>query len=98
MWLCTDSEGLKNGEGAFEPPKPVSQFNGLANRKQSDASRESAKALRLSAETPAHPFPTDSCQTNPGLAGIMDAWESLDKAVKTTILMLVRASQKREGD
>jgi len=37
---------------------------------------------------------TDTCQTDPGLAAVIDAWDRLPNAVGASILMLVKAGSK----
>jgi hypothetical protein len=39
-------------------------------------------------------LPTDTCRTSPGLREVMDAWDDLPEGVRSSVLMLVRASRK----
>jgi hypothetical protein len=83
-----------NGEGGFEPPKPVSQCNGLANRKQSDANTDYKSGLRHINDDLPTSLPTDSCNIDTELAEVMDAWAKLPKAVRDEIVATVRSSRK----
>src|SRR5208337_3448946 len=57
-----DDWPVRAERGGFEPPKPVSQFNGLANRRQSGASSKSGKHLRsIGVDLPTD-LPTDTRQ------------------------------------
>ena len=73
----------------FEPAIPRSTICG-----SEDVKEKSRKGLRVSGSEFAHSVPTDTCQTSPDLDEIMHAWESLDEAVRSTILMLVRSASK----
>jgi hypothetical protein len=55
----------------------------------------SANALRIVADPISHPIPTDTCQTDPDLAAVVNAWDGLPEAVRASILMLVKAAPKR---
>jgi hypothetical protein len=79
-----------NGEGDFEPPKPVSQFNGLANRLLFDANTNSKSGLRHINDDLSTSLPTDSCNINPRLTEIIHAWDRLPEPVKAGILSMVR--------
>jgi hypothetical protein len=37
---------------------------------------------------------TDTCQTDPELAAVIDAWDRLPDAARASILMLVKAGSK----
>jgi hypothetical protein len=72
------------------PPKPVSQFNGLANRQPPIVTARSGKTLRhikVELSTDLH---TDSCPRDPDLTEIVDSWEALPEAIKASILTMVR--------
>jgi hypothetical protein len=77
--------------GGFEPPKPVSQFNGLANRKQSAANTKPKRNLRQIDDDLPIELPTDTCHFDPDLVEIMGAWADLPKATRSIILTLVSA-------
>jgi hypothetical protein len=47
--------------------------------------------LRSRAEQVAHHLPTDTCQTDPDLAAVVDAWPELPEAIKVGILAMIKA-------
>ena len=58
-----------------------------------DASKLQAdNGLRIVTPSVAHPMPTDTCQTDPDLTAVIDAWKTLPEAVRASILMLVKAA------
>jgi hypothetical protein len=50
--------------------------------------------LRVAAPSVSHHLATDTCQTDPDLARIVDAWPALPDAIKAGILALVQAAGK----
>ncbi len=52
------------------------------------------KGLRIADPPVAAPMPCDICQTDPGLAAVVNAWNRLPEAVRASILMLVKAAGK----
>ena len=52
------------------------------------------KDLRPDAKPVGPHLATDTCQTDPDLARIVDAWPALPEAVRDSILMLVKAAAK----
>jgi hypothetical protein len=52
------------------------------------------KGLRVATPPVAHPVPTDTCQTDPDLTAVIDAWDRLPEGVRASILMLVKAASK----
>ncbi len=76
--------------GGFEPPKPVSQFNGLANRNTSAATPYSTSGLRHISEDLPTALPTDSCNIDADLAEVMDAWAKLPQSARDEVLAMVR--------
>jgi hypothetical protein len=50
--------------------------------------------LRHEAEPVGHHLATDTCQTDPDLARIVDAWPTLPSALKAGIVAMVRAASK----
>ena len=83
---------VKAERGDFEPPRPVSQSNGLANRPPRRASPNAGKSLRLARESVAHHLPTDTCKADLDLAAIVAAWPGLPEAIKAGILAMVKAA------
>ena len=51
----------------------------------------SANELRPSRGFVAHPLPTDTRQTPPDLAAVIDAWPDLPEPIRAGILALVKA-------
>jgi hypothetical protein len=51
--------------------------------------------LRSSAGTPPHHIPTDTCQTDPRLATVIDAWDRLPEAVRAGIMGMIQAVANR---
>jgi hypothetical protein len=88
---------VKAARGGFEPPRPVSQSNGLANRSVRCKNTKLDKGLRLAQQTVAHHLPTDTCNTDPDLAAVVAAWPELPEAVKAGILAMVKAAQQTTG-
>jgi hypothetical protein len=41
-------------------------------------------------------MPTDTCQTDPNLAAIIDAWDRLPEAIRAGIVAMVKASKSGE--
>ena len=80
--------------GGFEPPRPVSQSNGLANRSEGTESPPEYKGNPSHQRSLAHHLPTDTCQTDPDLARIVDAWPTLPEAVRAGIVAMVKAAGK----
>jgi hypothetical protein len=50
------------------------------------------KGLRQDIPPLAAPLPYDTCQTDPDLAAVIDAWDRLPEAVRAGIVAMVRAS------
>ena len=99
MRLHSLPDGSVAERGGFEPPKPVSQFNGLANRKQIDATGQSIKYLRSISDGLPTNLPTDTCQTDPDLAEIVDAWPTLSEPIKAALVAwCVRLGRTSEID
>ena len=93
--MCRRFYSLPNAErGGFEPPKPVSQFNGLANRLPLDANTDSRSGLRHINDGLPTALPTDTCRIDPILSEIMNAWADLPDAIRDDILAIVRAAVK----
>jgi hypothetical protein len=88
---------VKAERGGFEPPRPVSQSNGLANRSVRCKNTKPDKGLRLAQQIVAHHLPTDTCNTDPDLAAVVAAWSELPEAVKAGILAMVKAAQQTTG-
>ena len=84
---------VKAERGGFEPPRPVSQSNGLANRPSRRAKPNPGKSLRLARESVAHHLPTDTCQNDPDLAAVVTAWPGLPEAIKAGIVAMVKAAR-----
>ena len=85
---------FQSGEGGIRTPKPVSQFNGLANRKRSDVSSNQDKHLRPISDDLSTGLHTDTCPTDPMLNEVVDAWKNLPEAIKAGFLAMVRAASK----
>jgi hypothetical protein len=52
------------------------------------------KGLRQEIPPVATPLPCDTCQTDPDLAAIIDAWDRLPEAIRAGIMAMVRAASK----
>ena len=57
-----------------------------------DSNLGSDKDLRQPTPPLAHHLPTDTCQTDPDLAAVVDAWDRLPEAVRAGIVAMVRAA------
>ena len=81
----------------LSPEAPVGvepTYNGFADRPCDGVKAKPAKGLRIASPPVAHHLPTDTCQTDPDVARIVDAWPGLPEAVRASILMLVKAAGK----
>ncbi len=52
------------------------------------------KGLRVSPESVGHLMATDSCQTDPDLAAVVDAWDRLPEAIRAGITAMVKTASK----
>jgi hypothetical protein len=52
--------------------------------------------LRVSPESVAHPLPTDTCQTDPNLALIVDAWDKLPASIRAAMIAMVKSCMGAE--
>lgn len=79
--------------GGFEPPEPVSQFNGLANRYVVGRNPLAGQGV-TDASKNALPFPcpTDAPKPPPDLALVVGEWDRLPEAIRAGIVALVRAA------
>jgi hypothetical protein len=73
----------------FEPAIPRSTISG-----SDDVKARQSTHLRISDSEFAHPVPTDTCNSDPELREIMDAWNEPPEPVRASLLMLVRAARK----
>ena len=48
--------------------------------------------LRIATPTVSHPIPTDTCQNDPDLAAVIEAWGRLPHALRAGIVATVRAA------
>ena len=48
--------------------------------------------LRMSTPSVGHHLATDTCQTDPDLASVVDAWDRLPEAVRAGIVAMVKAT------
>jgi hypothetical protein len=55
---------------------------------------EAYQELEDSTPLIAHHLPVDTCQTDPDLAAVIDAWDRLPEAVRAGIVAMVRAAVK----
>ncbi len=83
--------------GRFEPPRPVAQSNGLANRPLRRAKPNPGKSLRLARVSVVHHLPTDTCQNDPDLAAVAAVWPSLPEAMAGIVAMVRAASPEWLG-
>jgi hypothetical protein len=72
-------------------------FDPIASRQVDSHNPSHRNRLRVSRGGVSPPLPTDSCQTDPDLATINEAWPSLPEAIKAGILAIVRAAAKHHG-
>jgi hypothetical protein len=77
--------------GGFEPPEPLAEFNGLANREQNSATPNPAKSLRF-ASLPLTAQGQRATSNPPDLARVIDAWPALPNPIKAAVLALVNAA------
>jgi hypothetical protein len=43
-------------------------------------------------------MPTDTCQTDPDLTAVIDAWHTLPEALRAGIVAMVKAAKKNGAD
>ncbi len=55
---------------------------------------QSDKNLRTSPPSLGHHLATDTCQTDPDLMTVVDAWDRLPEAVRAGIVAMVKAASK----
>ncbi len=55
---------------------------------------EQDKDLRREAPLVGHHLATDTCQTDPDLAAVIEAWPSIPEAVRAGIVAMVKAASK----
>jgi hypothetical protein len=64
-------------------------------RPQADRPKEGqGKDLHRGAKPVSHSFPTDTCQTDPDLATVVNAWDRLPEAVRAGIVAMVKAASR----
>jgi hypothetical protein len=87
--------------GGFEPPRPVSQSNGLANRRKGNRKKnqitKAGKGFGQSdgGSDPAVSLPIPYApQFDDDLAKVVSTWNRLPEAVKAGIVAMVRAATK----
>jgi hypothetical protein len=54
----------------------------------------SHNGLRISTPAVGHHLATDTCQNDPDLAAVVDAWPKLPEALKAGIVAMVRAASR----
>jgi hypothetical protein len=52
------------------------------------------KGLQIADSSVGHHLATDTCQTDPDLATVVDAWDRLPEAVRAGIVAMVKAAAK----
>jgi hypothetical protein len=62
-----------------------------SQRKQSQKAF-SRNDLRIATPPVSHPVPTDTCQSDPDLAVIIESWDRLPEGVRQSVVMLVKAA------
>jgi hypothetical protein len=77
--------------GGFEPPRPLSESNGLANRGTIATSSNPKRDLHNQATTLA--VHGQCADTDPDLALVVESWSDLPQAVRAGIVAMVKASQ-----
>jgi hypothetical protein len=82
--------------GGFEPPKPVPQFNGSANRKPVNITAKRSKGLRRIKVESSTDLPTYSRHGDPTLDEIVNVWAELRQTIRQAMVAMARATVKRE--
>ena len=54
--------------------------------------QQCGNALRFSSPPVSHYIPTDTCQNDPDLAAVIEAWDRLPEAIRAGIMAIVTAS------
>jgi hypothetical protein len=74
-------------------PRRTRTYNPLIKSQTSEAHKpQCGKGLRISTPPVSHHIPTDTCQNDPDLAAVVDAWQTLPEALKAGILAMVKAA------
>ena len=55
---------------------------------------QSGNGLRISSQPLSHSVPTDTCQNDPELAVVIEAWDRLPEAVRAGIVAMVKAASR----
>ncbi len=48
--------------------------------------------LRIATPPVSHPIPTDTCQNDPDLTAVIEAWDRLPEAIRAGIVAMVKAA------
>jgi hypothetical protein len=66
----------------------------LKSQRNDSHNAPSCNALRTETMPAGHLMATDTCQIDPDLAAILDAWPTLPDALKVGIVAMVKAARK----
>jgi hypothetical protein len=55
---------------------------------------QSGNDLQIAARFVSHPIPTDTCQNDPNLAAVIEAWARLPEAIRLGTMAMVKAASK----
>jgi hypothetical protein len=90
------SRRVNSGEGGIRTPKPVSQFNGLANRKPVNITAKRSKGLRRIKVELSTDLRTYSRHGDPTLDEIVNVSAELPQTIRQAMVAMARATVKRE--
>ena len=91
----SESFGSGAERGGFEPPKPVSQFNGLANTQSIDI--KYLDSSDLGQREDAVTAQGQRAFIEPGLLVVMEAWSRLLEAIRVGIVAMVKTASGTRG-
>jgi hypothetical protein len=76
-------------------PRWTRTINPLIKSQRSESHNQSShNGLRIATTPVSHHIPTDSCQIDPDLAAVIEAWDRLPEAVRAGIVAMVKAASK----
>jgi hypothetical protein len=52
--------------------------------------------LRIATHSVAHSMPTDTCQADPALTAVIEAWDRLPEAIRAGIVAMVHAASAKK--
>jgi hypothetical protein len=90
-----DASGRALSSSVGNAPRRTRTFNPLIKSQTKGFQKQcSHNDLRIATPLLSHPIPTDTCQNDPDLAAVIEAWDQLPEAIKAGILAMVKAAAR----